>query len=329
LLASAPFAAAQTTAAPAGNAETSLLAELKSARSPETREGALSKLYGYYQSIDRLHNVVDCYRRTINDANIGKKEKYKYYMIVGDIYLDENNFSSAIEYYQEAAGVLPRLEPARLKLARVYEQSDLNELAKQAYFDDLRRNKKSFDADFGLANIYLKLGLHTQAMEYFRRALAIRPGAEIYRKTAQCAEVSGDVNIALALLRQIPQGQMLFDDFTDLGRLYEEKGRVSEAERAFSLAIKMNPRKIEGYIYLALLYLDNNDFEPAEKLLQTALEKAPNEGAAHFFLAAAYSARGKTELARAELRKAGALSKTDILKKYSRKFQDFIANPSK
>jgi tetratricopeptide (TPR) repeat protein len=325
LIAVAPLAAAETTIARDGNLEVKLSAELKNARSPEKREAALSKLSDYYLSINRLHNVVDCYRRTINDANIGKKEKYKYYMIVGDICLGEKNLSSVIEYYQESINVLPRLETARLKLARVYAQSDLNELAKQAYLDDLRFNKMSFDADFGIANIYLKQGLHTEAMEYFRKALAIRPDAELYRRTALCAELSGDVKIACQMLTQIPSKQMLFEDFVNLGRLYEEGGKSKEAEQSFSLALKMNTERVDGYLCLALLYMENNNFEPAEKLLKAAQEKAPAEGTIHFFLGAVYNSEGKTELARAEMKKAGSLARTDVLKKYSQKFQNYIS----
>lgn len=329
LILPAGLAAREDPAPVSADAETSMLLELKSAKTHEARGTALGQLSGYYLPQGRLDKAVDAYRRTINDAKIGKREKYRYYQTIGDMYIAVEDYSSAIEYYQEAVNVLPRLEEARLKLAGVYEASDLNELAKQAYIDDLAHNKDSYEANFLLASLYLKLGLNTQAMDHFRKALTIRNDPDLYRKTALCAETAGDISIALAMLRQIPRECVAFDDLVNLGRLYEESGRFKEAEESFSAAIKMNTESIEAYIHLALLYLDNNNFEPAEKLLQIALEKAPNESAVSFFLGCIYNAQGKTSLAREQMVKAAKTAHTDILKRYSRKYIDFIANPSK
>ena len=308
-----------------GKTEEGLLAGLNNAKNQEARSVALAQLTGYYLPLNRIDKAVDAYRRTINDANIGKKEKYAYYMTIGDIFINVKNYSSAIDFYLEAVNVMPKREEARLKLAGVYEQSDLNELAKLAYLDDLKVNKRSFDADFGLASLYMKLGLNTQAMEYFRRGLTIKTEPDIYRKTALCAETLGDVAIACAMLRRIPVEQMAYEDLLNLGRLYEENDRMKDAEETFSLAIKADTQNVNGYIYMALLYMDNNDLPPAEKLLQIAREKAPAEGSVHFFLGCIYSAQKRTGLASEEMRKAGSLAKTDILKIYSAKFQNFIS----
>ena len=306
--------------------EDKLLSALKSAVSPDERKAALDKLSDYYLPRNDIGSIVDAYRRTINDANIGKKEKYSYYITIGDIYLAVRQYSSAIEFYQEAVNVLPKLEAARLKLAGVYEQSDLNELAKLTYIDDLKFNKNSFDADFGLASIYMKLGLNTPAMEYFRRAITIKGNSEVYRRTALCAESSGAIAIAIAMLKQIPQEQRVYSDLINLGRLYAESKKFREGEEAFSLAIKMDTENIEGYIYLSLLYLDSNDLKPAENLLNIAIEKVPDEGSLHFFLGCIYSAQKRNDLARQEMQKAGRLAKTDVLKKYSSKFEIFLSN---
>ncbi len=306
------------------NTEDSLTSGLKNAKSPDERAEALKRLAGYYLPLKRLDKAVDAYRRTINDANIGIKEKYQYYEIIGDIYIEVNDYSSAIEFYQEAVSTIPKLEEARLKLANAYERADLNELAKQAYLNDLKVDKKSFDADFGLAGLYMKLGLDTQAMEYFRMALDIKTGAEIYRQTAHCAETTGDIAVACAMLRQIPASEMTYDDLIDLGRLYEENNKPKDAEETFSLAIKSNTGNISAYVNLALLYLAGNNLANAEKYLKIAIEKAPNEGSLHFFLGSVYSAQKRPEAALTEMRKASTLARTDILKTYSTKFEKFI-----
>jgi len=190
--------------APQSGKEETLIADLKTARTPDERAKALQGLCSYDLSAGSISKAVNAYRSTINDAKISNKEKYSYYMAIGDIYLTCRQYSPSIEFYQEAVSVMPRLEPARLKLAQVCEQSDLNELAKQAYIDDLRFNKKSFDAEFRLAALYVKQGLYTQAAQHYRSALAIRQNAEVYRGLAHCAEMSGDVSIALVTLSKIP-----------------------------------------------------------------------------------------------------------------------------
>jgi len=313
-------------AAPAGANEETLLSDLKNAKTSDSRTKALKQVSDYYLSVNRIDRAVDSYRRTINDEKISNKDKYCYYMVIGDIYLGARQYSSALEFYQEAINVSPGQEDARLKLAGVYEQCDLNELARQAYTDDLKFNKRSFYADFGLASLFKKLGLNTQAMEYYRRALTIRPAPEVYRNIALCAETAGDVAIALAMLRQIPAELRTYGDLIALGRLYLENNRRGDAEEAFSSAIKTDTENIEGYVDLALLYLDNNELNPAQNLLDIAIEKMPREGSLHFFLGCVYSAQKKPVLAREEMLQAEVLGRSDILKKYSAKFENFLSN---
>lgn len=254
-----------------------------------------------------------------------KKDRYAGFIASGDAYLSEHQYARAIETYQEAAQLLPRLEKAHLRLAAVYEASDLTELARQEYLTVLSRDRRSYEAYFRLAEIYRTEGLITRAMEYYRRALTLKPGGEVYRAMSQCADVSGDVGLALAMLKHIPPEERTFDDLLAIGRLFREKKCPENAEDAFSQAIKLAPDKAEGYIFLGLLYLGNKDLTRAEKLLQIAQEKAPEEGIVRFYLGNIYYKQGNKGRARAEMKEARRLARTDMLKLYSARFADFLS----
>lgn len=303
--------------------EPHLLTELSGARTPSACLAAYRKLIQWYRFAKQNDKALDACQKALNEK-FSRKDRYAIMILRGDIFLDDRRYSQAIESYQEAVALSPWDDTARLALASACEQSELNELAEQEYLTVLKRNRKSYIATFRLASLYLKEGLTTQAMEYYRRALTIKPEAEVYRRISACAEMTGNMDLALVVCRQIDAAQRTYDDYISLGHLYNELNNYNEAEQSFSQAIKLNPEKIEGYLFLGLLYLSHDNLTPAEKLIQIAAEQAPSEAFPHFVLGTIYGREGNVLSARKELAKARELSKTDMLRVYSEKYSRFL-----
>lgn len=263
--------------------------------------------------------AIEKYKEALKEG-IKKKEAYPILISIGGIYLSKKQYASAIEYYQEAANLLPKLDKAHLCLANVYEQSELNELSSQEYLYVLKRNKKCFEANYNLGLLYLKQGLNTQAMEYFMSALVIKSNPEVYRSIAACAKNTGDIGLALKMLNQVNIEERTYDDNINLGLLYNIQKNYNKAEESFSQAVKLNFDKIDGYAYLGLLFIDTNRLEEAEKLFDIAQKKSLEDGLLHFFAAYIYYKQNKIKKAEAEINLAVKFSKTEILKHYSAKF---------
>lgn len=284
---------------------------------------ALAALAAWYDRAQDPERAVATYRQALRE-NPRRRDAYQIAISVGDIHLRQRQYTLAIEAYQEAAALDPRADAAHLKLARTYEQSELYELARQEYVGVSLRSKKSFEANFGLASLFLDQGITGQAMEYFRRALMLRPEANVYRQMARCAESMGQLDLAVAMLGQIIPAARTYEDELARGRLFEELKKYKESEGAYSQAIKCDPDRIEGCIALALLYIRNNDLTPAQKLLELARDKAPGEGIIHFFLATIYYRQHEPAAARDELRRAVALARSDILARYGSMFDGIL-----
>ncbi|MBN1824077.1 MAG: tetratricopeptide repeat protein [Endomicrobiales bacterium] len=292
-------------------------------------KGRPERLNLYWETINDLKKKDELARafRVIQRAleeDFRKKEEFELQVAGGDICLELKQYDGAIEFYRAAGYNDLKSEVSRLKLAQVYEKSELYELAIQEYLGLIKRNQKSLKANYGLASLYLERGYNTKAMEYFRRALTIKPDPDIYRKMSECAARSGDLELALVMLKSIMPEKYSYDDFINLGRLAEKLGKKEEAENYFSQAIKTSPEKADGYVDLALFYIEEGRFVPAEKILQICLDKTPDEGALHFLMGHIYYFQDRKGAALAELDKAYGCAKTNMLKKYSEKFKAFV-----
>ena len=258
-----------------------------------------------------------------------KKERYEILLKLSRTYADAGNSEKAVEFCQEAITLFPKKEDAHLLVAQVYQHNELYELARQEFVTVLRYNRKSFNASFAMAQLYLQQGLMTQAMEYFRKAMAIQPTTELYRAMAQCAENSGDLDLSITLLQQAIFREERYDDLLHLGNLYEQGKNFTGAEKSISRAIEIDPGRVEGYLAAGLVHLRNNNLPLAEHFLRIAQDKAPKEGSIHFFLAVLSFHRGNRAEAMKENAQAMWLSRTDILTAYTYKFDHFLASREK
>lgn len=253
-----------------------------------------------------------------------RKTGYSIWISIGDLYMLDDRYAEAIEAYKEAVNINKYTEDARLKLASAYEKSELFELARQEYIDIIKINNRSFNANYALAMLFQRQDLNSQALEYFRIALTIKPDTKVYRQIAACAKTLGDPEIAISMLKRVISTEQNYDDYLNLGSLYQSEKRVNDADEMFSKAVQLDPSKPEAYIYLGMLYLESEDLIPAEKMFQIALEKLPDEALLHYFLANTYYLQKNYEAARKEISLAKSLAKGGMMSLYSSKYEKYL-----
>ncbi|MEW5924500.1 MAG: tetratricopeptide repeat protein [Candidatus Zixiibacteriota bacterium] len=81
------------------------------------------------------------------------------------------------------------------------------------------------------------------------------------------------------------------------GREYQTLGKLSEAQQAYSLAIKKDPDCADAYSNLGVIYYSQNSYALAKKMFEKALEFDPNLTEARQNLGVVYYATGRVEKA--------------------------------
>ena len=86
-------------------------------------------------------------------------------------------------------------------------------------------------------------------------ASTLREEAYTYRAEGYDAQQRGDKANALALYQKAAQLDPSYAaPNNDLGILFEEQGRLEEAERAYQQALRVDPNYLEAHANLAMLY---------------------------------------------------------------------------
>lgn len=94
------------------------------------------------------------------------------------------------------------------------------------------------------------------------------------------------------------------DSYIHQGFVYENQGKIAEALREYSNAIRIDPYFAPGYSSRGELYLQQKDWDRAITDLKRALEIDLKNGAAYFALAKAYLGKKEYDLALVNMNKA-------------------------
>jgi len=137
------------------------------------------------------------------------------------------------------------------RLAQIYEAKGEIELAVEEYKKALEQDKTNPMVYFGLGNISFKQGKHTDAEDYYKKAIE----------------------------NTSPDDQKNAMLYNNLSWVYiETNKKLAEAETLAQKAVRLDTARV--YIYLdtlGVIYTRLNEYEKAEDSLLTALKNAPYE----------------------------------------------------
>ncbi len=92
--------------------------------------------------------------------------------------------------------------------------------------------------------------------------------------------------------------------YAELGRLYQDQGKLPQAEDSFKKAIELNPKNDRAYVGLGSLYREQEKFPQAEDLFKKAIELNPQNDKAYAGLGWFYRVQFKLPQAEDLFRKA-------------------------
>jgi len=172
---------------------------------------------------------------------------------------------------------------------------------------------KSADAYMTLGEAWLGVRNWPAARDAFQKAVAMDPTLPgIYAALGEAQAFLGEMDQAKAsYLRELARDPENFRVNYLLGQLDRLLGNQAEAEKYLDKAIQLQPGATGPAYELATLAMGEQDYQKAEGILESIVQKAPSFTNAHVLLAQAYSRLHKTEQSTRERAIAAALQKAD------------------
>ena len=239
----------------------------------------------------------------------------------------EKNYVGAVTKLEEVLKEDPQNPQARFLLAMCYEKTDRNTEARTILDGVLKDEPENLRGLIAMAGLLSKEGKTAEMVAVCKRALAKdERNTQAYALLADAYMDANDYANALPYLQKAVEiqskltrnrnnlaacliGLRRFDEAEvelknilskhpkfplthfNLGLLYEEEGRLSDARKAYATEVELQPNSVAARFNLANLLLRSGDLAGAEDQLRQLLKENPDEPRANLFLARALLAR--------------------------------------
>jgi tetratricopeptide (TPR) repeat protein len=185
------------------------------------------------------------------------------YVQLGTLYLKQGKRDYAVEAFKKAVAAIDEEDKKTRGFLQLRKYNDL---------------KKTTDAYRGLALAYLALGKVDDAVAALKTAVDKLPKDASARKALGEAYLAQNkYDEAVEQLKERLSLENTADAKLDLARAYVKKRVAKQAEPLFREVIKAEPGNRDAIMGLVDLYLSMGSYADADKLLDTAIAKDPND----------------------------------------------------
>jgi tetratricopeptide (TPR) repeat protein len=242
----------------------------------------------------------------------------------GQSYLDQGirnyeagNNTKALENYNQALKLDPKLDRAYFNRGLVYQDLEDNEKALEAYnqylklnpnyaraynnrgivYKDLGNNAKALEdynqalklmpnyagAYYNRGDLYQKMGNNTKALEDYNEALNLKPDVGAYIKRADFYQKIGDNIKALDDYNEaLKFSPKYFALYLNRAMLYEKLGENKKALRDYNQAIMLDPKNAYTYSNRGFIYQNSGDNAKALEDYNQVLELDPKDAITYY-----------------------------------------------
>lgn len=216
------------------------------------------RLYSMMEEKEQAFNEI----RQIIEKNPSEP---RYLILMGDLYLEDNQPEEALKYYDKAKGIDPDYPALILSMVNYYERTN-DKQAAQAELQKAATNS-SMDVEVKLQLLTRYLGILQQNQQDMKQVNALFE----------------------TLFEQHPNNSQLNMIYGNVLLLQEDK---EGATKQFEIYTEANPEDPAGYEQLLRLALPGQDLEKIKEVTAEALKHLPQEAQFYFYLGAAHFQQG-------------------------------------
>lgn len=198
---------------------------------------------------------------------------------LGAILQREKKYDAALTYYKAAESINPSSVTTRLNIGTLYQQKKDYNSALSAYNSILTLYPNNLEANLYRAQVLSELGEKEEAVKTYRKVLEIDPTSEVAKE--QLIALLKDTMTPEELLKSLSNDANI--DKTSISAMYEYakdlhgENKYDEAIKYYTEVLKFDTNNPEVYTNLALAYADKKDFENANKYINGAKNRFPND----------------------------------------------------
>jgi len=287
-------------------------------------DAKLSEAYGEQGEIYHAYSLYAPARECYVNANRLAPKDFRWIYLLAKLDQLDGNADEAIRRYRAAAALRPDYVAVHVSLGNLFLELNRLQDAKLSFAAALKIHEQSPAAYYGLGQVALSSRSYGEALEYFKRALALAPEANrIHYSLAMAYRGLTDPDNARTHLAQqgsvgVRAADPLVDGLQELitgervyiirGRLAFEAKRYAEAADEFRKAIASRPESVAAHVNLGAALTQTGDLKSAAEQFEETLRIDPNNTTAHYNLAALFAKENKHEQAVVHLQ---AIAKTN------------------
>ena len=192
--------------------------------------------------------------------------------------------------------------------------SEARDISKDEHrFDDvvnilkrvLREDSAVIDAWFMLGNVHAKANRQEQAIEYFKKVLALKPDDEmaVVNMANAYRQLGRDEEALVGYRRFLELDPRSAQVRYEVAQILIDRGELDEARRMLTEALRIEPKMNAARNALGVVALNGGDLASAEREIRALLTTAPDARLAHYNLALVAERRGDWRTAEAEYRR--------------------------
>jgi tetratricopeptide (TPR) repeat protein len=207
--------------------------------------------------------------------------------------LRQNDYDSAISYYQQAIALAPNEPGYYLSLANTYVLADRLDEAEAAYKQALALAPTLENGYVSLGSLYEEQGRWGEMRTVYEQGLAISPQSPLLSiQVGRFHQSQATYVEALAWLDRAVISSPTAATMIARAPVYSAMGYDDAAERDLLTAVQIEPGSLDALIALADWYRDRSDWTQAEQYYQQALILRPGVPTSYLRLGALANTRG-------------------------------------
>ncbi len=223
-----------------------------------------------------------------SESAVPEISQARYDFLLGELAFHDDNFDSAMLFYEKALKVDPQASPfLQKRLAQLYVRAGKLDHALELVELGLKENPDDVQLLQLNAGILASKKETAKAIAVYRRIITLQApnNEDAYVMLASLHTQEGNLNDAELILRELvaQKPKSIFGHYY-LGRIAELKQKPDEAIKEYRKALEFNPDADVIQLDLARVYASKNKFPEAKSVLQTVLAQSPENVAARKML---------------------------------------------